>query len=422
MNATPRNAGSLHHIAALDGLRGVAILLVMLRHASEGVGRSSASALVAMPGRVGWVGVDLFLALSGFLITGILLDRLGRPEYFRAFYVRRALRIWPLYAAAVALLMTAALVVLALAGGTPSDPGLAADAQRLIDDGPWYWTHSINLRLALAGVWRPDPWNAAPFNTTHLWSLAVEEQFYLAWPLVIALTPRRRLPALCVVLAAASWALRVALRDAGVAPFSLYVLPVTRLEPIALGAALAALAGSPAAWPRLQAWGRVIATASPLRWADGALLAIAGAYAVAGAGDPITGAAMQTIGYPVIAVLAAACVLAAVSAPPTSGLARVLSHPALQWTGVVSYGLYVVHYPLLYAADHAARSAVGAEPGEGALLVARTAALAVAFVLAGASRRWLEEPFLRFKERVPYAQPAATPRRAAAGQPPLSPA
>src|SRR5262245_1871381 len=151
------------HVQSLDGLRGIAILLVMLFHFSDnGSDLAPSSVLVdrifhRLSG-AGWIGVDLFFVLSGFLITGILFDAKGTPSYFRNFYVRRALRIFPLYYVALVLLLIMPLMV-----QHRPVPHLAAR------DAGWYFAYLSNVKMARAG------W---PSHTglAHLWSLSVEEQ------------------------------------------------------------------------------------------------------------------------------------------------------------------------------------------------------------------------------------------------------
>ena len=156
------------HVPALDGLRGAAILLVLLHHLINGdlpvhslVGRTA----FAIP-RCGWAGVDLFFVLSGFLITGILLDQRGLPGYFRVFYARRALRIFPLYYGVL-------IIVFAI---LPHIRAFPQDGLRwLRPEQIWFWTYTSNIRSAATGT----IFNAPYLMLNHFWSLAIEEQFYL---------------------------------------------------------------------------------------------------------------------------------------------------------------------------------------------------------------------------------------------------
>jgi peptidoglycan/LPS O-acetylase OafA/YrhL len=157
-------------VASLDGLRGLAVLLVLAHHSAQTAGRPDHPLNLFLNGILlaGWTGVDLFFVLSGFLITGILYDARGRANYFRTFFMRRFLRIFPLYY--VSLLI---LVVL-LPALLPPDPALQHMQQEL----PWYWAFLANVRIAYAG------WSESSY-ILHFWTLAVEEQFYIVWPFLV---------------------------------------------------------------------------------------------------------------------------------------------------------------------------------------------------------------------------------------------
>src|ERR1700722_19675697 len=165
--ADSENPGGFAHIPALDGIRGAAILLVLIYHLfwSNPVTGSRFLGFLQQIRGTTYCGVNLFFALSGFLITGILLDTLDRPRYFQMFYARRSLRIFPLYFGflLVLLLLTRPLHF--------SWSGWQY----------FYLTYTANLAL-----WRTHiPLQLSFFNITHFWSLQVEEQFYLLWPFVV---------------------------------------------------------------------------------------------------------------------------------------------------------------------------------------------------------------------------------------------
>ena len=200
---------------ALDGIRGLAILMVLahntLRVAPEG---GVLSEVVASVSGIGWTGVTLFFVLSGFLITRGLMEEQGSPTYFRAFYLRRALRIFPLYY----LFLVFFLLVL---------PALDAAPQNIVDDLPrqiWYWLYLSNWTqfADLGGTGLP-----------HLWSLAVEEQFYLLWPLLVWRRSPRQVLWLCMGVIAVAFVARVGLVLGGVEPMQIYTFTITRVDSLA---------------------------------------------------------------------------------------------------------------------------------------------------------------------------------------------
>jgi peptidoglycan/LPS O-acetylase OafA/YrhL len=209
------------YLPQLDGLRGVAIALVLASHCVV----TPASGVIAWVIRnavsIGWTGVDLFFALSGYLIAGILLRTRSRPHYFLNFYARRFLRIVPLYAVLVS-------AVLALASRLPFGP-----------TGPvWpFVTYTSNFWLAFHRVgWLPAPSGYPPL--AHLWSLAIEEQFYLVFPFMVYVLDRRRLRTTLWVVLALSPLVRVAI-NAIIAPGQSYFITLGRLDALAMGALIA---------------------------------------------------------------------------------------------------------------------------------------------------------------------------------------
>jgi len=177
----------------------------------------------------GWIGVDLFFVLSGFLITGILLDSKGRPGYYRSFYARRALRILPLYYGLLAVILL-----------LPRSGALAAalGAPYLAEHQGWFWSHTVNWLMVTEG----ESQFAVRNGFGGIWSLSIEEQFYLLWPLVVAVTSRKGLGRLAVALAVLAFVLRMALSLRGTPDVVLYSATPTRIDPLAIGALLAVLA------------------------------------------------------------------------------------------------------------------------------------------------------------------------------------
>src|SRR5690606_8311371 len=213
----------------LDGLRGLAIALVLLYHTTQyGFAESPfARVLVALPA-VGWSGVDLFFVLSGFLITGLLLRAKDGARYYGPFYARRALRILPLY-------WTALVFFLVLMPRLPGLDRIDAWYPGAAREGWWFWLFLSNVQLALEGARQHRFLDIA-------WSLAIEEHFYLAWPWSARWTSARPLLRVCAGAAGPALALRVALVWAGAPALAPYVLTPCRLAALATGAALAVAA------------------------------------------------------------------------------------------------------------------------------------------------------------------------------------
>ena len=178
-------------ILELDGVRGIAILLVLLFHL-ELPYPAGAPRLLFAPLLIGWSGVDLFFVLSGFLITGILIDTRDCRNYFSSFYMRRVLRIMPLYLLAVFAYFAVALPIAHHFGYWSARNGSAQ---------MWFWLHLSNWPAAFGTV--------VPF-IGHFWSLSVEEQFYFVWPLVVLFVRPSRLIHVCCGVVVAALALRIA--------------------------------------------------------------------------------------------------------------------------------------------------------------------------------------------------------------------
>ena len=227
------SAAPQHRIPALDGVRGIATITVLFCHfLFDDLYHDQWWWAV---GHAGWLGVDLFFVLSGFLITSILLHKKTRPDYFRDFYRRRILRIFPLYYFVLMLSVFAIVVI-------------DQQPQRLYtgyDSLGWYFAFIPNIALALKGDWI---WQTNWVGLSHLWSLAVEEQFYMVWPLVVLLLPRRGVMALSVLILAMSAWIRIETDLAFGQTWSIasYVLPYCRMDGLAAGSFLAVL--------RLEGW------------------------------------------------------------------------------------------------------------------------------------------------------------------------
>ncbi len=216
------------HIPSLDGLRGIAILLVMLNHAiglplvHYGGARSILSNMVASTG----YGVQLFFVLSGFLISGILLDSRGTDGYFKNFYVRRMLRIFPLYYGTIFAFYCIARFI-GFEGG-----------QLFFHRLPWLLTYTSNVLITLRHDWS---FVFGTHSLGHFWSLAVEEQFYLLWPAVVLWSSTRSLKRICLAAIALGYVSRTLLLYPGHNLLGAIVFLPCQVDALAIGALLALL-------------------------------------------------------------------------------------------------------------------------------------------------------------------------------------
>ncbi len=379
---------SARRFPAADGIRGLAILVVVL-HNSEFIERNGTGFLVKLTGAItatGWVGVQLFFVLSGFLITGILVDTLGSREYFRRFYIRRTLRIFPLYYAVLIF----SLVVLPHVANVPAWSAAARENQW------WYWSYLSNW----GGVFR----HSIP-GFTHFWSLAVEEQFYLIWPVLVFALSRRGLVGLCLTMLVTGPLIRLCLHLAGLPPQAGYELTIARWDALAAGALLAVLMRDAPLQEKLARWiGRItIASLGAL-----ALLVL---YERGLHFDDLV---VQVVGQSLIALASAWLVYYCVAPPtgPALRIQRLMSATWLRFFGKYSYATYVLHFPIQFILSFYLADSInaGAPNVRFLKLIAYLAFIVgVSTLAAMVSWRVLEKPFLDLKDRIAprgVAQPA----------------
>jgi peptidoglycan/LPS O-acetylase OafA/YrhL len=311
----------IRRIDVLDGLRGMAILLVLLHHGLgfEATSRGDALLKLLFAGPYGWCGVDLFFVLSGFLITGILLDTKNSRSYFQSFYMRRVLRIFPLYYGALALYFYV----------LPSFSTWAATAfHGTARDRIWFWSYLMNYRTISPTV---------PLG--HFWSLCIEEQFYLFWPLCVWMCNRRVLGGICAGLVAGSLLLRVALLRNGFNYDQTHFFTITRLDSLALGAAIAIAARS-GLLLRMRNNGI-------LQWSFWCLATGLVAMAILTTGLPRNNAMVETYGLTLLDCFFAAGLAALLTAKESSLACRFFNNGILRSFGKYSYAMYVFNWPIV---------------------------------------------------------------------------
>ncbi len=393
MGPTPNLAPAPARIPYLDGLRGLAVLMVVADHFLQNLFYPAAH-----PGSwyipfhhlldLGWIGVDLFFVLSGFLLGGILLDHRGAPNLFPVFYLRRAARILPVY-----FVFLLPLLIVPLTGLGRQIPALG----KLVDTGAIpAWTYPLflqNIAMTVQASWG-EAWIAPT------WSLAVEEQFYLLLPLLVRFVPAARLPGLLVGFVLAAPVVRVAclaFENATREELAAYALLPARWDSLFLGV-LAAWAIRDPRWPQ-----RLQENSGRLRTVLAVAFAVTAGFAIFAPSlhDRFT----HTVGFSVFGVLFATAILCG-----HFGIlpgARWFEGTVLRFFGRISYALYLCHIPVscvvFYALVGRARSLNNATD---------LALIALSFVVsvaaAAISWRWFERPILAWAQRWRYA-PAGSP-------------
>lgn len=352
------------YIPQFDGLRGLAILLVLIGHSGF---------LEAMPhaGMLEYTrfGVDLFFVLSGFLITRILLDSKESPHYFRNFYARRVLRIWPLYY----LVLFLAFVVAPLLR-----PAMRPTASR-------DWTAFVFYVQNIVFAHR----DTYPFGLGATWSLAVEEQFYLTWPLLVFLLKKRTLAIVSVSLPLLSLSVRLAFHFHGAPLGFVHFFTFSRLDAIAWGSLAAMWLRAPSC--TLAGW-RTRAYQFLGIGVAGTLLA-----------RVLMHRNSSVVGYTFLAIaFTGLLAISLASDARSTPLGRALSARWLRYIGKISYGIYLLHYPIFILWARLIDSFGFRQSHQVAgNLLAFAGQILLATAAASISWRFFEEPILRLKELFP---------------------
>ncbi len=305
----------LRHIPALDGVRGVALLMVFVLHTVTLPAGREHSFVASLLG-LGRFGVDLFFCLSGFLITGILYSTKTDRAYFRNFYIRRTLRIAPLYYLYLAafLLLVVHFHLLKLGIYTQRDATQALG---------WAWFYALNLLVALRGGW-------VIASLNHFWSLAVEEHFYLVWPFLVYRTNRKNLIKAVGLICVAAFIVRAILAYRGASFEVIISFTPGRMDSFAIGGAASLALGSPR-------WRRRLMRFAPFALAP-TLVIFLWTYS-------ISTAMWTTIGLTALSVFFTCLITCAATYDHSPWLSIFRSRP-LRFVGKYSYSLYVFHVPI----------------------------------------------------------------------------
>ena len=296
----------------LDGLRGIAIILVLIYHGRTLFPQPHGalqSILYGLSAR-GNTGVDLFFVLSGFLITRILLNTKTSPDYFKSFYMRRVLRIFPLY---YGTLIVVFLIFPSMSVGSEHSQW-------------WFWLYLQNIpETFLPGVFS---------GPGHFWSLAVEEQFYMVWPLVVLLLSVPKLFKLSASIIVAAIGFRILVALSGYDP---YYLTLCRMDCLAAGAIIAVI---------LFQGRSVVTLAKPAAILAGLMIPTIAIHFVL-ARVVKTPVVDSLLWYTPVCILSASVLVLALASKQGDLLNKTLTTPILTVFGKYSYCLYVIH-PFVY--------------------------------------------------------------------------
>ncbi|MCU1243008.1 MAG: putative acyltransferase [Candidatus Acidoferrum typicum] len=390
--AVPKAEVARVRIPVLDGLRGIAILFVMVYHFwlyGVALGPTLWERVYSHAAGVGWVGVDLFFVLSGFLITGILYDSRSDPHYYRVFYARRTVRIFPLYYAFLTLFCGIVPMALGLLHHPELVPIHDSTTAKL-----FAWSYTVNWYEGFKGF------SVVSASLRHFWSLSVEEQFYLAWPFLVLTLTRRRLMALCGFLMVLAFLVRIICLRLHL-PDAAYTWTLCRMDSLAIGAIVALAARNPRDWQVVVNWaGRLTLPALSL---------IVPLMALQDLGTQFVSEqfVLSSLNYSLFGIFFGGCLVTAMCACEKSLTQRFVSWPFLRFFGKYSYCLYICHLPLIVIAAkvglHSDRLTKVLGNKFVAIITVNGVAFLIAIAFALASWHLFEKHWLRLKD-LPFLQ------------------
>ncbi len=368
-------------IALLDGYRGFAVLLVTLyRFAHEAFPEEVVGQIPSKAILIGMSGVDFFFVLSGFLITGILLKNKDSGSYFTEFYRNRILRIFPLYYGSLLLF----LVVF------PHVFNQDVFAKQVQKDEWCLWTFATNLSIAWHNEFHYG-------ELDHFWSLAIEEQFYLVWPILVLWLRSEKLLRLCIVATLILAAIRMGCSIGGLGDTTARNFTLFRLDGLLLGSSAAIL---------YREYGDLSKHYSWLRRATIVTTALYGLCVVAIDDD-------HDVRFVLISMVAMLLLLQALASPSGAIERRVFEFSAMRSLGKYSYAMYVFQYPLIpllapILSPKGLTGWIGNPIVAGLIYVA--AMFVATYAVAVVSWYTFERHFLALKKHGQFASTTVTPR------------
>jgi peptidoglycan/LPS O-acetylase OafA/YrhL len=375
------STNNLTRIPELDGVRGLAVLLVLIVHIIP-----YNPVLVDLPfpelihalSHMGWIGVDVFFVLSGFLITSILLQTRDGDGYYRNFYARRALRIFPLYYLTITIVFIVVIIF------SPDQKN------EVLYNLPWYYLYVSNWGFSF--LYLEDP-----FAIGLAWSLAIEEQFYLVWPLIVYRLNSRKLVLLSLILIISSLFVRIVLPQLYISPTIdygelFYHATFTRLDSLILGALIAMMY-------QLEFWKKLLGILATPTF----IISLFAIYYLVSI-NPISplwdNPPMYIYGFTFIALAAGGLIVMLTTYPEESLLRKLFRIRLLSFFGKYSYAIYLFHrIPILFLDRYFNENAILGYQG---WLLFNVLALLIPVIMAVISWEVFENPILKFKKYFEY--------------------